>query len=421
MSFDLFLLLLPSLNCDSQSTLAYNAEPCLTRCSSEQGRRSSRCFSSLYARQPSQQRVRRPRWGLSRRSVLQVDSLLLPPTLVADLAFPFAPSFGIADIFLHCTDNYSGDSSFQIWLNKKEKGYVLAKEGRLPKGAGQITFADMGEQTISSPFLLHPQTVFSMLVVRFSDRDGTLDMVFPTCSSFSTRTGIGKDCSINIAYNQQIPLCSATSLGGSASCRDPQALCSSDPAFSFDFTEGGDVSRISSLLSLRLHPSVHRLSSFTDAPIASPFLGVPSQSFTSFPLSTLFPGSQNHNDNNLASSSLLLFDVSHDPSIPIPLRVGDYNLDGYPDLMIILATARGTTTVRLLQSETCSSSNSKECGSGKAAEKGRRRFREVVKGAEALTTMEDVRGASFMDIDEDVSCEGGRGGGRGRSGRTETK
>jgi len=83
------------------------------------------------------------------------------------------------------------------------------------------------------------------------------------------------------------------------------------------------------------------------------------------------------------------------------LRVGDYNLDGYPDILIILGTARGATTVRLLQSETCSSSSSKECG--KAAEKGRRRFREVKKGAEALTAMEDVRGASFMDIDEDVS------------------
>ncbi|KAL7415849.1 hypothetical protein BDY24DRAFT_380292 [Mrakia frigida] len=271
----------------------------------------------------------------------------LDASKVCTLANPHSNAFVdldgdcLADVFLHCTDNYSGDSSFQIWLNRKEKGYVLAKEGRLPKGTGQVTFADM-------------------------DRDGTLDMVFPTCSSFSTRTGIGKDCSINIAYNQQIPLCSATSFGGPASCRDPQALCSSDPGFSFDFREGGD-------------------------------------SFTSFPLSTLFPGSPNHNDNNLASSSLLLFDVSHEPSIPIPLRAGDYNLDGYPDLMIILATARGGTTVRLLQSEPCSSSSTKECG--KAAEKGRRRFREVQKGAEALKKMEDVRGASFMDVDEDGSLD----------------
>lgn len=67
-------------------------------------------------------------------------------------------------------------------------------------------------------------------------------MIFPTCSSFSTRTGIGNDCSINIAYNKQIPLCSTTSLAGSDSCRDPQILCSADPSFSFDFTEGGDVS-----------------------------------------------------------------------------------------------------------------------------------------------------------------------------------
>ena len=66
-------------------------------------------------------------------------------------------------------------------------------------------------------------------------------MVFPTCASVSTSSGIGKDCSLNIAYNKQIPLCQATSLSG-ASCRDPQALCSADPAFDFSFDSATDVS-----------------------------------------------------------------------------------------------------------------------------------------------------------------------------------
>jgi hypothetical protein len=35
--------------------------------------------------------------------------------------------------------------SFQIWLNAQEdQGFYLGKSGRLPAGAGQITFADMG-------------------------------------------------------------------------------------------------------------------------------------------------------------------------------------------------------------------------------------------------------------------------------------
>lgn len=42
-----------------------------------------------------------------------------------------------------------------------------------------------------------------------SDRDGTMDMVFPTCESVSV-DGFGVGCSINIAYNQQRPVCTST-------------------------------------------------------------------------------------------------------------------------------------------------------------------------------------------------------------------
>jgi integrin alpha FG-GAP repeat containing protein 1 len=75
-------------------------------------------------------------------------------------------------------------------------------------------------------------------------------MVFPVCSSVSTTTGLGKDCSIYIAYNKQIPLCQPPSTfggrGGSLSsekgeCRDPLNLCTSDPAFDFDLSQGSSV------------------------------------------------------------------------------------------------------------------------------------------------------------------------------------
>lgn len=73
-----------------------------------------------------------------------------------------------------------------------------------------------------------------------TDRDGTIDMIFPTCESFSTSTGIGHGCSINIAYNKQKPLCASTSpgtggFGSGKDCRSPDALCVADPDFKFNF------------------------------------------------------------------------------------------------------------------------------------------------------------------------------------------
>lgn len=60
-------------------------------------------------------------------------------------------------------------------------------------------------------------------------------MVFPTCT--------GEGCFINIAYNQQMPLCTTT--GGLTSsgaadkkrrCRDSTNLCVADPQFSFNLS-----------------------------------------------------------------------------------------------------------------------------------------------------------------------------------------
>jgi integrin alpha FG-GAP repeat containing protein 1 len=76
------------------------------------------------------------------------------------------------------------------------------------------------------------------------DRDGTIDMIFPTCGSVSSSTGIGSDCSINIAYNKQLPLCTSSTSSpvknGKQLCRRPDQLCSADPNFTFDLTERAD-------------------------------------------------------------------------------------------------------------------------------------------------------------------------------------
>lgn len=122
----------------------------------------------------------------------------------------------LADLFFVCQDAHdSSRLSYQIWTNAKSSGFRLAQKGALPSGTGQISFADM-------------------------DRDGTMDMVFPTCTSGG--------CFINIAYNQQMPLCT-TSAGLTSTigpqgyrCRETGNLCVADPQFSFDMADSEDNS-----------------------------------------------------------------------------------------------------------------------------------------------------------------------------------
>ena len=127
-------------------------------------------------------------------------------------------SYCFADVFLVC-DERGGTKSFQIWLNKKSEGFTLAQRGTLPPGTQSISFADM-------------------------NRDGTIDMVFSTCTSVSSTTGIGSNCYVNIAYNRQLPLCSSPTSGrtsnGRRTCRQPDQLCYGDPNFSFDFGQRAD-------------------------------------------------------------------------------------------------------------------------------------------------------------------------------------
>lgn len=73
-----------------------------------------------------------------------------------------------------------------------------------------------------------------------------MDIIFPSCARRTTSSGIGYDCSINIAYNKQIPTCSSE---GSKSdgksklaCRGHGDMCQSDPDYAFDFGNQGGVS-----------------------------------------------------------------------------------------------------------------------------------------------------------------------------------
>lgn len=91
------------------------------------------------------------------------------------------------------------------------------------------------------------------------DRDGTMDMLFATCSSVSKSTGVGSNCYLNVAYNQQLPLCASSTTSsvvqGKRVCRPPEDLCTGDPDFRFDLSDrsDNDVGRLPSSYVLLPH------------------------------------------------------------------------------------------------------------------------------------------------------------------------
>jgi hypothetical protein len=103
-------------------------------------------------------------------------------------------------------------------------------------------------------------------------------------------------------------------------------------------------------------------------------------------------------------------DVTHDPPLPLPIRSGDLSLDGFPDLIPIIASApKGGVlgigasidqTPYLLTSVPCARGVAGCNGSGQ----GRRGFRIASEGSEALQQIVDARGVTVLDLDEDVRC-----------------
>ncbi|GLB35509.1 putative repeat domain in Vibrio, Colwellia, Bradyrhizobium and Shewanella [Lyophyllum shimeji] len=239
----------------------------------------------------------------------------------------------LADVFLMCDDG-KGGKPFQIWVNKKDDGFSLAHQGALPSGVQTISFADV-------------------------DRDGTIDMVFTTCSSVSSSTGLGSDCYINIAYNEQLPLCSSSTdsgiKNGVRTCRPHDDLCTVDPNFKYDLT---------------------------DDPT--------NDLFVRFPVSSLYPD----------SPSLLVQDVTHTPPIPLSLKLGDANLDGFPDLLFIIGSGRDRTP-SLVFSVPCAPGVVGCSSSGS----GRRGWQVAKKNTDALDAVRDARSVSFLDLDEDGTMD----------------
>ncbi len=170
-------------------------------------------------------------------------------------------------------------------------------------------------------------------------------MIFPTCRDVSRSTGLGKDCEINVVYNEQLPLCASADVTGGEvqGCRSPENLCVRDARFRFDL---GKTVR--------------------------------------FKVSDLVGG------------DLLVLDTTVSPAIPVPIKLGDANLDGFPDLLFVTSG-----TPRLVYSVPCG----KGVAGCSAQGFGKRGWELEMGGADVMDVISDARGVAFVDMDEDGTLD----------------
>ncbi|WRT66340.1 uncharacterized protein IL334_003295 [Kwoniella shivajii] len=276
---------------------------------------------------------------------------LSSPDQICTLANPHSSAFididgdCLPDLLLHCARPKSTHRSIQIWLNRGSTGYQLSKSYDLPKGSGPLSFADM-------------------------NRDGSMDIIFPTCAQHSKSTGVGTECSINIAYNKQVPVCSTEATQhtkeGKLKCRGWGDLCVADEGFDFNFD-----------------PS--------------------DPDFTSIPLTTIL-------SLEADSTAGILLHLPGKTHIPLPLRPGDYNVDGFPDLLLTVVTStkggvlgnKEANQVKVLVNVPCG----KDVAGCEASSKGKRGLTAGTgKSWDALNGISDAEGASWIDVDDDGSLD----------------
>ncbi|ORX56668.1 hypothetical protein BCR36DRAFT_395605 [Piromyces finnis] len=175
------------------------------------------------------------------------------------------------------------------------------------------------------------------------DGDGTIDMVFYEWISTGSAWSKKKEWNLHIVYNKQIPLCSKDV---ETNCRSVHDLCSADDKYEFDFNLEGDG-----------HIKI---------PIKAPI----------------------QYDN--------LYDKAN---IPIPIRIGDINMDGYPD--IILSISETTKPIEIYQSVPCNT----KLGCNENATKANRRTLLYSEHSKVLNRRQNIRSAAFMDIEENGTVD----------------
>ena len=102
------------------------------------------------------------------------------------------------------------------------------------------------------------------------------------------------------------------------------------------------------------------------------------------------------------SNSLQFYDVTANPPVPIPIRIGDLDLDGFPDLIPIVVQKQdsSSTTPILLFSVPCRKAMSGCYGRKEPAGRG---YKMMMKNTKELYNIKDARGIALLDLDEDVS------------------
>ena len=260
--------------------------------------------------------------------------------------------------------NYVEHKFIEIWLNQPATGPIFHSASILPKGSGQLSFADV-------------------------DQDGNIDIVVPIFTPANT----GNE--IRIYYNRASQLCESRYDGHpsphsptGSSCRPLANLCEPDPYFWFDFMAYTSTSESASKQS-------------EDTVIYQ------------------FP-SQSTGIGHMYTEAWTMPPDRQNPAtkVPFTLRLGDANLDGYPDLLLAMTptppAAKEYAVVELWLNEPCqsndgangddgSSIDSLHCSPGAAA-LGRRIFSST-SADDVNNELASVRGtfagASFIDLSDD--------------------
>jgi integrin alpha FG-GAP repeat containing protein 1 len=95
-----------------------------------------------------------------------------------------------------------------------------------------------------------------------------------------------------------------------------------------------------------------------------------------------------------------VLDTTFNPSLPVSIKLGDANLDGFPDFLIITGSGKDNIP-SLVYSVPCAVG---VVGCGKDGS-GKRGWEVATQGVESLQAVTDARSLSFLDMDEDVSFD----------------